>query len=278
MSKTLKQFCNSEEDIKYNFNQISNAFMMYGIHDSLKIEHFIEPNSIRMFLLAAHLFNTLPNYLPEQTINFTCYLHDVITKELTIFNSSAKSVTYLIYLEAHKNFTSNIDVLKLEPGKSGNVSISFNASLSRPLSGRIIFRNRKNGFSPEGALVFELKSQVIGRQALSSHHVNHVRLYECGKMDILIANPFEEDVKFNVSIKNIYKVKVFEKKKRKIGGKNEMESKEKEIESLMPCFFIKDSKINILKKSAVKFQIQYQPLSFDTHYAQISNPLNFSIH
>jgi hypothetical protein len=128
-----------------------------------------------MFLLAIHLFHTLPDYIPQQTIVFSCYLHETVTKEVVLTNSTSKPMTYLVSLEAHKNFQIDNDFIKLEPGRSQNVPITFKASLSRQLTGRIIFRNRKNGHYKSGALVFELKSHVLGRFSLSTHVVNHVR-------------------------------------------------------------------------------------------------------
>ena len=175
LSSSLRQICNSEEDVRFNFQKISRASMLYGIHDSLQLQHFLNPCNIRMLIFGTHLFKILPNYIPQQTIIFSCYLHETITKDVVLTNSSSRTMTYLVYLEAHKNFSIDSDVIKVESGRSVNVSITFNASLSRQLSGRIIFRNRKNGHSAGGALVFELKSQVLGRFSLSTHLVNHVK-------------------------------------------------------------------------------------------------------
>ena len=158
-----------------NFKFISEASSLYGIQDSLQVEDFLEPCNIKMLLFALHLFHTLPNYIPQQTITFSCQLHESVTKDVMLTNSTAKPMTYLVYLEAHKNFQVENDFIKLDPGRSFIVSIHFKASLSRPLTGRIIFRNRKNGHYKSGALVFELKSQVLGRFPLSNHLVNHVR-------------------------------------------------------------------------------------------------------
>ena len=175
LSESLKQICINEEDIRSNFQCISEASMMYGIQDSLHVDDFLNPCNIKMMLFALHLFHTLPNYIPQQTILFSCFLHETITKDVVLTNSTNKSMTYLVYLESHKNFKVENDFIKLDPGKSFNVSITFKASLSRQLSGRIIFRNRKNGHYKSGALVFELKSHVLGRFSLSTHLVNHVR-------------------------------------------------------------------------------------------------------
>ena len=149
--------------------------MIYGLQDSLAIEDFLEPCNLKMLILGTHLFNILPNYIPQQTILFSCLLHETVTKDVILTNSSSKPMTYLVYLEAHKNFSIDSDVIKVDPARSVSVSIVFRASLSRPISGRIIFRNRRNGHSAGGALVFELKSQVVGKFSLNTHLINNVR-------------------------------------------------------------------------------------------------------
>ena len=171
----MKQNCSSEEDIRSNFQSICQASMLYGIQDSLQVEDFLDPCNIKMMLFALHLFHTLPNYIPQQTILFSCFLHESVTKDVVLTNSTGKTTTYLVYLEAHKNFKVKNDVIRLEPGKSINVSIMFQASLSRQLTGRIIFRNRKNGHYKSGALVFELKSHVLRRFSLYTHQVPNVK-------------------------------------------------------------------------------------------------------
>lgn len=175
LSSALKPNCNSEEDILRNFECISKASMDYGVQDSMQKEDFLEPCNIKMLLLSLHLFHTLPDYIPQQTIMFSCYLHETVTKEIVLTNSTSKAMTYLVSLEAHKNFEVKDDFIKLEPGRSHNVAITFRASLSRQLTGRIIFRNRKNGHYKSGALVFELKSHVLGRFSVFSQLVDKVK-------------------------------------------------------------------------------------------------------
>ena len=197
MSSSLKPNCSNEEDIKHNFQCIREASILYGIQDSLEVEDFIDPCNIKMLLFALHLFHTLPNYIPQQTILFSCFLHESVTKDVMLTNSTAKSSTYLVYLEAHKNFKVKNDIIKLDPGKSVNVSITFQASLSRQLTGRIIFRNRKNGHYKSGALVFELKSHVLGRFSLFTHQVPDV------KYDFFLINLFFFSIYFSFFSKNI---------------------------------------------------------------------------
>lgn len=95
-----------------------------------------------------------------------------------------------------------------------------------------------------------------------------------------MANPFDENVEFNVKILNINKKKtekvmelmrMSKTKKRK--GKNkasqEMDLRNAEIESLVPMFYSKQKTIKIKKQGAAKFNLFYQPITFEPHLAQI---------
>lgn len=114
----------------------------------------------------------------------------------------------------------------------------------------------------------------------SSKMASNRRLYEMGKVEIVVANPFEENVEFAISIKNINKKKTDEMRdilrmtaKNKRKGKNrivqDVEFKSTEIESLVPMFFTQQQSIKIKKHSATKLALFYQPLTFEPHQAQI---------
>ena len=104
-------------------------------------------------------------------------------------------------------------------------------------------------------------------------------MYECGKMDILVANPLDEDADFQIILKNIVKPKIEEtnktrnKKKfmkRKAKARSKKEPPNLNFESSLPMFFVKQETIRIKKKSVEKLAIFYQPLTFEPHLAQIS--------
>lgn len=109
-----------------------------------------------------------------------------------------------------------------------------------------------------------------------------------GKVEIVVANPFDENVEFAISIKNINKKKTDEMRdilrmtaKGKRKGKNrimqDVEFKSTEIESLVPMFFTQQQSLHIKKHSATKLAVFYQPLTLEPHQAQIGRP-NRSLH
>jgi hypothetical protein len=109
------------------------------------------------------------------------------------------------------------------------------------------------------------------------------RLYECAKVEIVVANPFDENVEFQVEIVNINKKKtdkvlelmrLSKTKKRK--GKNklvqDLEQKSAEVVSLVPMFYSKQKTLKIKKYGVEKFCLFYQPITFEPHLAQIGTP------
>ena len=100
-------------------------------------------------------------------------------------------------------------------------------------------------------------------------------MYETGKIEILVSNPFEEDAEFNITVKNINKIKSKsqgdkKKNKKHKGGKKEgFQRKYMEVESLVPMFFTKQNKIKIKRGKVVKLIIYYLPLTFEPHIAYI---------
>ena len=51
-----------------------------------------DPNSISMSLFTAYLFNRLPNYVPSATVDFSCPLHQTVSKHVGQFKTSTQSL------------------------------------------------------------------------------------------------------------------------------------------------------------------------------------------
>ena len=67
--------------------------------------------------------------------------------------------------------------------------IKFTSRISDPVYGKITFTNKKESNISAAALVFELKSQITGRNSLREWNM-HTALYERQMMDIQVTNPF----------------------------------------------------------------------------------------
>merc|ERR1712226_99790 len=118
------------------------------------------------------------------------------------------------------------------------------------------FRNKRDAGVQAAALVFNLKSNVIGRESREKREVKGVKLYELGTIEVNIVNPFDTDVDFNIKIENIeiipeLSIKKPKKKKRRRAGhqKNEeTEENKDDVQRLhIPCFFSKKDRIKIRK-------------------------------
>ena len=95
------------------------------------------------------------------------------------------------------------DAVKIEPRQSIQFPVVYNARISKIESARITFRNKKDGGVQAAALVFDLKSNVVGWESREKREVNGVNLYEMSTVEIPINNPFEQDAEFIIKIEHI---------------------------------------------------------------------------
>ena len=53
-----------------------------------------DPNQIALCLFCVYLYETLPNYLPQATIDFTGALNEEVTKQIKVTNPITKNILY----------------------------------------------------------------------------------------------------------------------------------------------------------------------------------------
>lgn len=127
------------------------------------------------------------------------------------------------------------------------------------------------------ALVFNLKSNIIGRESREKREIKGIKLYELGTIEIPVNNPFDSDVDFTIRIENIELAPSHDsKKKRKAkkrmvrGRKEDVDDKPKEDPKVfIPSFFSRRDKIKIRHKGDSKLQIFYLPMTFENHKCHI---------
>ncbi len=58
------------EDVLVNLDTFKNVLRDFGMKEEFRDSDFLKSNPVSMLLLTAHLFRSLPSYLPRQTIEF----------------------------------------------------------------------------------------------------------------------------------------------------------------------------------------------------------------
>jgi hypothetical protein len=258
------------EELASNVEHFRNALHDFGIKEELCEADFMNACPTSMLLMTAHLFKTLPPYLPRSTIEFNCALHEKMVKEISLSNPSTKSIIYSVRLFGPKNFTVDNDLIKLEGKQTVLVPVSFYANTSASVEGKVFLQNRRNGKSVAGAVVFGLKAKVVSRFSMRTFTVSNVSLYETGNSEITITNPFDKDADFKVRIENV-PVPPEQPPKPKLKALKSNSREDPTVPppddrcSFLPSFFIKQDRLWIRKGSSAKLYLQYLPLTFETH-------------
>lgn len=259
------------------FDRLSRKLVEYGVKDGLLEDDFLTSNPLNMVLLLTHLFKTLPFYIPRATIDFKCALHESITKEITFSSPVNKTIIYTVRLHAHKNFSITSDTLKIDAKAPAAFPVTFYANTSLPATGKIIFQNLKNGKSIAGAVVFDLRAEVVSRFSMRTFNITTVNLYELGCFDVQVENPFDKDVDFKITVEHVAPLELREPApERTVTRKNQTKKELAEIEALkrapsvqIPTFFAKYDRIQIKKNSSAKLVFYYLPLTYEIHKANV---------
>ena len=269
----LKQQINSDEDLKYNIEKLKDGMMEYGITGINSNKDLLYPSAREILLFSVHLYQTLPHYIPKTVVEFTCLLDEKVTKHIVLTNPSPKVIYYWVRLQAHKDFSIESDSIKIEPKQTVQFPVVFMAKISTFVTGRITFRNKRDGGVQAAALVFDLKSNIIGRVSREIREIKNVRLYELGTIEIPVSNPFENDADFTIKIEAISThTEVVKKKPKNAKEKKDADGKvipEDDRKFVIPSFFCRQDKIKIKRNSNSKVQIFYLPMTLDTHKCHI---------
>lgn len=102
-----------------------------------RTHEIIEGSSIILALTSAYLFETLPYFLPQTTLEFTTALHKPITKNINITNPSKAEIRYTATLDSGPNYTLLNDNFVIGPNQSVDVPLIFNARTIKPVTGRV---------------------------------------------------------------------------------------------------------------------------------------------
>lgn len=138
-----------------------------------------------------HLMNVLPNYLPKSNaIVFQCVLGKDVIRTLDIHNPTNKAISYWVKYEGAPDFVlESDDYFKIEPKQSYQFRIRFISRVSLPVQGRVTFTNKRESSISAATLVYDLKSQIVGRVSEEVHQVTS-SLYEQKEFSIQIVNKF----------------------------------------------------------------------------------------
>ena len=153
---------------------------------------------------------------------FQCILGEEVIKSIDLTNPTNKAVSYWVKYEGHPDFSlESDDNFKIEPKGTVKFKIKFTSRVSQPVSGRLIFTNKKESNVQAAALVFDLKSNITGRVSEKLWTVQS-SLYEVFEFPISVTNKFliGDSGEFTITITHFKQKNNEEKKAKTKTGKN----------------------------------------------------------
>lgn len=120
-----------------------NAIELINSMKSLKLSFYpqmkeiVDGEQCLIAIILSYLFDTLPHYIPQSTLEFQTVLHKPITKMVTITNTSKSEINYKAIFEGNKNFVLTQDSITVSTGQTAEFPIFFTARTIKPITGRL---------------------------------------------------------------------------------------------------------------------------------------------
>ncbi|KAL4498636.1 hypothetical protein ABPG72_019754 [Tetrahymena utriculariae] len=282
---TMKSSCSSDIEINYNAEKLIQGLTEIGMQTHLNVKDLVKPSMRETLLFCIQLFFSLPHYIPKgQPIIFQCVLGEEVIKNIELQNPTNKPISYWVQLESQGGDFSleSDDNFVIEPKQTYKFKVKFTSRISESVSGRIRFTNKKESNVSAAALVFELKSQIIGRISEINWTVN-AQLYETVEKQIQVTNKFQSESGEFMIIITQEKFKNAEEMKKKRANKKSLNSQGEQQQSLsnindntalaptkkqeneiFPSFFCQKASIRLKKGQTTTITIVFIPLVMET--------------
>jgi hypothetical protein len=109
---------------------------------------------------------------------FTCQLGDQCARTVDITNPSPRTASYWIKLIGSQDFVpSESEMLVVEGRGTASLEIVFHSRLSATALAQLMLIPRRGGMHNPNPLIYELKSQIVGRKSIRKPEVVRSVLY-----------------------------------------------------------------------------------------------------
>lgn len=151
------------EQCLHNALKVVSALHYIGIEYDIQAIDITDPNPVLLLLLCLHLYNYLPQYLPQASVEFIGGLHQTVLRQVKLSNPSTKPLTYQAILAGRdaQDFTLPKGLtMELGPKSTSNVTVEFVSRFLRPAEAVLVLVGRRQGSSMGTTLVFNLHTLI----------------------------------------------------------------------------------------------------------------------
>ncbi|XP_025155304.1 uncharacterized protein LOC112588747 [Harpegnathos saltator] len=161
----------------------------------------VQPNRVQMLILLAHLFQTLPTYMPNAKIKLSCPLSQTANKQISVSNPTDNAVSYLLsFVNNTDRFFSVLNpmsVLRLNMHDNGQVQIQFHAKKMRKCRAYLLFCGRAIGPYFGGNQCIVLEGQINNIGVMNEYTVRS-KLYEVVETSLRIKVPYRNAAEYDI--------------------------------------------------------------------------------
>ncbi|XP_032680467.1 cilia- and flagella-associated protein 47-like [Odontomachus brunneus] len=160
-----------------------------------------DPNRIQMLMLVAHLFQTLPTYVPSAKIKLSCPLSQTAGRRIGVSNPTDNTISYLLSFVNNTNRFFNVlnpaSVLRLNMHDNGQVQVQFHARKIKKCRAYLLFCGRAIGpdFGSNQCIVLEGQIDDIG---IMNEYTVRSKLYEIVETSLRINVPYRNAAEYDI--------------------------------------------------------------------------------
>ncbi|XP_068035887.1 cilia- and flagella-associated protein 47 isoform X2 [Anomalospiza imberbis] len=198
----IKMYTNprTQEQFMHNSLILVKALHAISLDMDIKATDICDPNPVMMLILCVHLYDTLPHYLPKNTIEFAGALHATIVKQVHLKNPSKYNLAYnaiLVGRDAEDFSLPKGNTVTIPAMRQGFVNVEFTIRFLHPAEAVLLLISNKVDGIDGATLTFSLKSEVLSIEPLGMIKCRSP-CYELKKFNLNVTNPFGIDGIFRV--------------------------------------------------------------------------------
>ncbi|XP_026220063.1 cilia- and flagella-associated protein 47 isoform X2 [Anabas testudineus] len=153
----------SLEQILHNNIVVVQALTDLSLNIDIQPTDLSDPNPVQMLMLCVHLYEKLPQYLPQHTVTLSGGLHSTFSKQVRLKNPSSKPLKYQALLlgeDAHRFSLPDGSAVTIPPKTSTEFRVQYSCSFLQPMEA-VLLLTSSSAFGLHGAaLAFNLKTHV----------------------------------------------------------------------------------------------------------------------
>nr|XP_033803452.1 cilia- and flagella-associated protein 47 isoform X2 [Geotrypetes seraphini] len=273
----------SPEQCLHNCLIVVNAVQTLGLEIDVQATDICDANPITMLLFCVYLFEKLPLYVPEKTIDFQGILHSTIVRQVQVKNPGPKSLVYnarILGRNAEDFSVCAGNTLTIRPRTKLIVKVAFKSRFLYPAEATLLLVTGTTSGPGGATLAFSLKSVInkivpIGTVKCDSP------CYEMKEITLYLNSPFTSDGEFRVimiestnRLANPMELKQVSQEKKEetyspVFGRCSEEDGKPEITNYLSQFFCPVQTLNLTTRTTTALHISFLPFALGLRFCTI---------